>query len=331
MPELHIDIDAREQNSYNFGRPEVIPHHNGNISLTRHIFDGVPCRGWLKEIVLEDFKLTVADLTISEKYRVHFSYARPTMEMFFVLQGSFDMYFECQPSCIHFTHRSHNLLYTPGTKGYFDTASTNLRFICIQPESRFLQKFLPGSIIADHFRKKVNRDQPCCLADGNSPITPDMDILLNDIFSCPVPSSLQKTFLYARMLDLLVLQTRQYSVPETAAAKEFSPADREKINRARSYLSLNFGKKITLPELAKKIGTNEFLLKNGFRTLFGTTVFGFIHDLRMSRARQLLLEHNYTISQVSDITGYKNPQHFSTAFKKKFGVVPSRVKRMKTE
>ncbi|NML68572.1 helix-turn-helix transcriptional regulator [Chryseobacterium sp. RP-3-3] len=32
------------------------------------------------------------------------------------------------------------------------------------------------------------------------------------------------------------------------------------------------------------------------------------------------------ISEVSDVVGYKNPRHFSTAFKKKFGIVPSPLK-----
>lgn len=39
------------------------------------------------------------------------------------------------------------------------------------------------------------------------------------------------------------------------------------------------------------------------------------------------MEYNMNISEVSDAVGYQNPRHFSSAFKKKFGILPSQVKR----
>ena len=47
----------------------------------------------------------------------------------------------------------------------------------------------------------------------------------------------------------------------------------------------------------------------------------------MERARYLLRETEFSIGEISDQLGYKNQHHFSTAFKKQFGMTPSQAKR----
>ncbi len=47
----------------------------------------------------------------------------------------------------------------------------------------------------------------------------------------------------------------------------------------------------------------------------------------MEYAKQLILEKNISICCVSEELGYKNPQHFTVAFKKIFGYLPSKLKK----
>ncbi len=42
----------------------------------------------------------------------------------------------------------------------------------------------------------------------------------------------------------------------------------------------------------------------------------------MEKAKNILLNNKISVSEVSEIIDYKNPQHFSSAFKKKFGISP---------
>lgn len=55
----------------------------------------------------------------------------------------------------------------------------------------------------------------------------------------------------------------------------------------------------------------------------GMSVKEFILDIRLKRAEQLLKESEYTVSEISYMTGFINPKYFSTVFKKKFGHSPS--------
>ena len=74
------------------------------------------------------------------------------------------------------------------------------------------------------------------------------------------------------------------------------------------------------------MGTNQQTLKKGFKELFGTTIWGYYNNLRMETAKDLLINQEKSIAEVADNIGYKNPQHFTVAFKKKYGILPSILK-----
>ncbi|WP_423738674.1 helix-turn-helix domain-containing protein [Chryseobacterium pyrolae] len=61
---------------------------------------------------------------------------------------------------------------------------------------------------------------------------------------------------------------------------------------------------------------------------FGMTVFGFLNTLKMEEFRKMILEKEMSIGEVSDVVGYKNRRHFSTAFKKKFGNYTQPIKKV---
>jgi AraC-like DNA-binding protein len=74
------------------------------------------------------------------------------------------------------------------------------------------------------------------------------------------------------------------------------------------------------------VGTNECTLKNGFKMLFGTTVFGYLFDCRMKLAGRYLSDTDKTIQEIAGLVGYEHPSHFSTAFKRKFCVSPQQYR-----
>ena len=63
-------------------------------------------------------------------------------------------------------------------------------------------------------------------------------------------------------------------------------------------------------------------LRQGFREVFNTTVFGYLRDRRLERAQQLLLEPWVTVAETARVVGYASRTSFATAFKQKYGVSP---------
>ncbi|MBO8085424.1 MAG: helix-turn-helix transcriptional regulator [Marichromatium sp.] len=94
---------------------------------------------------------------------------------------------------------------------------------------------------------------------------------------------------------------------------------------ARERLLSNLSEPPTIAELAQDTGLNQLKLKQGFKALFGTSIYALFQQHRMDRARQLLRQHSVT--ETALMLGYSNISHFSAAFRKQFGVLPSETRK----
>ncbi|HID73334.1 TPA: AraC family transcriptional regulator [Candidatus Micrarchaeota archaeon] len=101
--------------------------------------------------------------------------------------------------------------------------------------------------------------------------------------------------------------------------------ERRRLLAARERLLEDLSAPPTIAELAMEVGLNQLKLKQGFKSLFGTSVYALFQRHRMERARDLLYDHNVT--ETALILGYSNISHFSTAFRKQFGVLPSEARK----
>ena len=64
-----------------------------------------------------------------------------------------------------------------------------------------------------------------------------------------------------------------------------------------------------------------------FRDAYGVSPKQYLTQLRMERARELILSNRYTVSQIAQMTGYGEIYHFSKAFKQENGVTPTEYNR----
>jgi AraC-like DNA-binding protein len=76
--------------------------------------------------------------------------------------------------------------------------------------------------------------------------------------------------------------------------------------------------------LSESIGLSLNKLKEGFKQLYGDTVFGYLLDHKMEEARRMLASKNYNVNEVGLKIGYSTSSHFIAAFKKKYGTTPKK-------
>ena len=147
--------------------------------------------------------------------------------------------------------------------------------------------------------------------------------VINEIINCSYTNELKDLFLLSKSIELLVLQADLYNKNiEVSFIK--TTIDKQKLFEAKEILLLRVDSPPTIVELSKLVNLNEYKLKKGFKELFGTTVFGYIHKTRMTLAKSLLLGTEKSAKEVAYETGYSSPQHFSKAFKKEFGQTPNK-------
>ena len=80
----------------------------------------------------------------------------------------------------------------------------------------------------------------------------------------------------------------------------------------------------SLDELAVNIGLSLKKLKDGFKQLYGDTVFAYLLDHKMDEARIMLDSQKYNVNEVALKLGYSTSSHFIAAFKKKYGTTPKK-------
>jgi AraC family transcriptional activator of pyochelin receptor len=156
-------------------------------------------------------------------------------------------------------------------------------------------------------------------------LEPSLMVAVNQVFQSPVQGPSKKVFIHAKVLELLALFFNRKEGTDVEACPFLEDEDNvKKIRLAKKIIIEKMADPYTISELAKEIGLNEYRLKEGFKNIYGTTVFKFLNDYRLDVARQLLEQDHVKVNEAAYQIGYTNPSHFIAAFRKKFGVTPKK-------
>ena len=151
--------------------------------------------------------------------------------------------------------------------------------------------------------------------------------LIHDIIHCQRQGIFKKLFLESKVLELLLLQLEQAQQAHGhLAQKNLRPQQVEKIHAVQELLEKDLAQHHTLRQLAQAVQTNEHTLIRGFKAIYGMPVFAYWRKRRMEEAQTLLVREGLTVRAVAQHLGYSEPHHFTTAFKRHFGVLPSAYK-----
>lgn len=155
-------------------------------------------------------------------------------------------------------------------------------------------------------------------------ISPEIGLILQQIIHPRHEGRVKRLFLEARIFELIIAYFNQKSEKQTGIIKK---DDIEKILKAKRLVEYDLQNPNSLMELSRKVGINDYKLKRGFKELTGYTVFGYLYKIRMEKAHYFLSMEKKTVNEVSFLVGYKNAQHFITAFKKKYNILPGSLNK----
>ncbi|MEH1842601.1 MAG: AraC family transcriptional regulator [Nostoc sp.] len=154
--------------------------------------------------------------------------------------------------------------------------------------------------------------------------TPGMLLALQQILQCPYQGVTKRVYLESKVWELaaLVIEQEIQIYQGFLKVHALRPSEVDCIYHAKEILLKNHDNPPSLIQLARQVGLNDRKLKEGFRSVFGTTVFGYLHNYRMELAHNLLIQGQMNVTQVAHQVGYASPTSFYNAFRKKFGVSP---------
>jgi len=111
--------------------------------------------------------------------------------------------------------------------------------------------------------------------------------------------------------------------------KDTTDIDNTILSKTSHYIQENFGKPITIKDLAHNVALSESYFIKAFKSITNITPIDYLISIRLSNAKRYLAESTLSIVEISDICGFNDASYFSYYFKKKVGMTPSRYRTNK--
>jgi AraC-like DNA-binding protein len=242
--------------------------------------------------------------------------------MNFVLDGELITAVEEPASVINLKAGQYNCMYCTNLNIQAGVEQTTRLFtVCLT--RRFIKHLFWKSAVLNN--GDLDSADKTIFVTSIQPITGRLKEVISEIIAAGQPSYIRRIYLEGKILELLSLQLKDNLLqPARQPASDVNADDLQKLHIAKRMIEEDIKTPCSLFELARRTGLNDFKLKKGFKAAFGYTVFGYIAELRMTKA-YTLLQQNCSVSEAAESVGYKNAHHFTAAFKKRFGILPSAV------
>ena len=95
------------------------------------------------------------------------------------------------------------------------------------------------------------------------------------------------------------------------------------IGKAKEYIKQKFSKDISLEEVAKHVDISSYYFSKLFKEEEEMNFIDYLTNLRIEKAKQMLMENDVSIKEVCIESGYTDPNYFSRIFKKVVGRTPT--------
>lgn len=136
------------------------------------------------------------------------------------------------------------------------------------------------------------------------------------------------TVIRIQMLELLILLSRYYGKQQLHHAKKPSRNNENQllIRRITGFLERHFDKKMSIPSLCELFNISSRQLNRVFKSETGLTVIEKVHQIRIERAKQYLVESNDKVINIANRVGYDDPAFFSQLFRRQVGCSPGKYR-----
>ncbi|MBQ7164737.1 MAG: helix-turn-helix domain-containing protein [Clostridia bacterium] len=92
-------------------------------------------------------------------------------------------------------------------------------------------------------------------------------------------------------------------------------------------ISDNFNKENALDIIRGELGYNKFYLCKKFKDTFGVTLVDYINNMKLDRARFMLISSDATIAEILEQINFESPSYFNKLFTKRYGRSPGRYRK----
>lgn len=273
-----------------------------------------------KEISVESgFKLVKINNTSDEVI----NYKKPVdstfIQLHFCLQNSSTLKFGPHYS-IDIKENNSLLLYNPNQSLPINiNLKQNSKHVIFIISIKVFHSFFSQVANLIHFLDEENKDKKYYL---DKELSPSEIVVLNQILKEQIHDSLQNLYTKAKVYELLSLYFNKNEETDQSCPFLDDEENVDKIKKAKQIIIENMSEPPSLNELAKLVDLPLQKLNDGFKHIYGDSIFNFLFDYKLEYARKMLMSKKYNVSEIGLQVGYSTASHFIAAFKKKYGTTP---------
>ncbi|WP_070000568.1 response regulator transcription factor [Cellulosilyticum sp. I15G10I2] len=124
----------------------------------------------------------------------------------------------------------------------------------------------------------------------------------------------------ASLLDLFITDA-------VRSIKEYRVSNSKYVmKRAMEYIDAHYYNKISLEDIANYINLSKHYVSYLFKKETGINISAYINDIRIEKAKQMIVQREYKIKEIFEKVGFSDQQYFSKAFKKATGMTVTQYK-----
>ena len=125
--------------------------------------------------------------------------------------------------------------------------------------------------------------------------------------------------MHLREMVYRVLQREQYARLLAIAATESAS---NPVSAALEYVREHLTEPLTVADMAEQVSLSPSAFAHLFREVTGRSPYRFVKEMRLDKARELLIDGQFPVTRVSKEVGYGSVSHFISEFRARFGLTP---------
>ncbi|WP_281616019.1 AraC family transcriptional regulator [Flammeovirga sp. SubArs3] len=203
-------------------------------------------------------------------------------------------------------------------------AHTNMRWLFIRFPLAFYDLFSEDS--QSKLYKLISNDEPWFYY---SPILPQIETLLKDIYLCLEDKSIRRAIFLSKSIELIT-QLRLHGDKNQFKNIVYNihSDDLKLMIEVKDEILKDYSHQPNLDQLCKKFGISESKLQRTFKKVFQKPILQFFNTQRITEGRKMVKQNTKDLTQIALELGFSDLSHFSKVYKKQFGVRPSEDKLM---
>lgn len=117
------------------------------------------------------------------------------------------------------------------------------------------------------------------------------------------------------------------SEADTAGMEDLNQIDRSFMQKFTAYVETHYARQdFQVTDLCHEMNLSRSQLYRKVKALLGESIIDYVQQVRLEKARELLLEGKLPVAEIAYQVGYSSPDYFSTVFRSRYGVAPSQVR-----